>query len=148
MHLIANPNDHCICNKLLRGELSAVETYSQVIEKYAHSPATEVLRQIRKDHAYSSNLLSGNVRDMSGDPEKNSGAWGILATVVQGTANLFGRESAIESLLKGEEAGRRDYQKALQDEEVMPECKKLIQERLLPTALHHVTALEGLEDAE
>lgn len=147
MHDLASSQDHCICicNGLLRGELSAVEKYSQVIEKFAHSPSSEVLRLIRRDHAHSANLLSANVRDMSGEPKRDSGALGIFATVLQKTANLFGPESAIESLLKGEEADRKDYQEALLDEEVMADCKKLIRERLLPPVLHHVSALEELE---
>ncbi|GAA5118731.1 DUF2383 domain-containing protein [Luteolibacter yonseiensis] len=134
----------CICNRLLRGELSAVETYTQVIDKYTHSDADEILRQIRKDHSRSANLLSANVRDMSGEPEKNSGAWGLVATVAQGAANLFGPRSAIESLLKGEEADRDDYENALLDENVGPECKELIREDLLPAVLHHVSTLQEL----
>lgn len=147
MHETTDPHGHCICicNRLLRGELSAVETYRQAIEKYAHAPATEVLRLIRSDHAHSANLLSANVRDMNGEPERNSGTWGLFATLVQGTANLFGPESAVESLLKGEEIGRKDYEEALLDDEVMPECKKLIRERLLPTVYRHVSTLGELE---
>ena len=89
------PNDHCIdiCNGLLRGELSAVETYGQAIDKYAGSPVTEELRRIRADHSRSANWLSANVREMGGVPQKDSGAWGLFANAVQGAANLFGENS-------------------------------------------------------
>lgn len=147
MHDLPDQHDHCIsiCNELLRSELSAVEKYGQVIDKFTHSPTTEMLRLIRRDHAHSANLLSANVRGMNGEPRKDSGALGIAATVVQRTVNLFGPESAIESLIRGEEADRKEYQDALLDEDVMPDCKKLIRESLLPPVLHHVSALERLE---
>jgi hypothetical protein len=45
--------DHCIdvCNRLLRGERSAVETYDKAIEKYGSEPAAATLRRIRDEHA-------------------------------------------------------------------------------------------------
>lgn len=148
-HTLTTTHEHCIdvCNGLLRGELSAVETYGQVIDKYAGSPVAEELQRIRADHSRSANWLSANVRDMGGVPGKDSGAWGLFATAVQGAANLFGRDSAIESLQRGEEAGRKDYQAALLDDEVMTECKLMIREDLLPPVIEHITALEKLEHA-
>lgn len=146
---ITKTNDHCIdvCNGLLRGELSAVETYGQAIEKYAGAPVTEELRRIRSDHSRSATWLSANVREMGGVPEKDSGAWGLFATAMQGAANLFGENSAIESLQRGEEAGRKDYQEALLDDDVMTDCKLMIREDLLPPIIEHVASLDRLEHA-
>ncbi len=140
-------NEHCIkiCNCLLRGELSAVETYTQVINKHGSSNVVEELRRIRSDHSKSANQLSANVRSMGGQPNSDSGAWGIFATAVQATANLFGTDSAIDSLRRGEESGRSDYQDALLDDEVMADCKALIREDLLPRVIFHIAALENLE---
>ncbi len=70
---------------------------------------------------------------MGGDPDKDSGAWGIFATTVQGAANLFGEDSAIHSLSQGEEMGRRDYEAALADEHVMEENVKF---SFLPSSFH------------
>lgn len=139
--------EHCVktCNSLLRGELSAVQTYGQAIHKYPDSPATDELRSIRSDHIKAANLLSDHVRDLGGDPETDSGGWGTFATAVQGAANLFGTNSAIESLQKGEEMGRKDYQDALVDDEVMPDTKALIREKLLPPTVRHIATLESLE---
>lgn len=145
--LTTSNHDHCIdvCNSLLRGELSAVETYRQAIDKYSGSHVTQELRRIRSEHSRSATRLSANVRDMGGEPEKDSGAWGIFAAAVQGAANLFGEDSAIESLQRGEEAGRKDYQEALMDDDVMTECKLMIREELLPPVIQHITALDQLE---
>ncbi len=139
-------HDHCIkiCNSLLRGELSAVETYDQAINKYTDTKASDELLRIRTEHAESVTLLTENVRSMGGEPDHSSGAWGLFATAVQGTADLFGKESALESLKKGEAFGRQSYLDALLDNEVMPECKTLIRDELLPPVNDHLAALERL----
>lgn len=142
-----NPQEHCIkvCNSLLRGELSAVETYAQAIDKHGSGSATKELRRIRSEHSLSANRLSANVRNMGGQPDTDSGAWGIFASAIQCAANLFGPDSAIDSLRRGEEAGRSDYQDALLDDDVLAECKLMIREELLPRVIHHISSLEDLE---
>lgn len=141
------PYDHCIkiCNSLLRGELSAVETYDQAINKYVGTKATDELLRIRTEHAESVSLLTANVHNMGGEPDRDSGVWGLFAAAVQGTADLFGAGSALESLKKGEAIGRQAYLDALLDDEVMPECKTLIRDQLLPAVNDHLAALERLQ---
>jgi len=142
--------EHCIdiCNGLLRGERSAVETYDHALEKYHDEPAVRAeLTRIRGEHAAAVRALDANVRSMGGTPDKTSGAWGSFAATVQGTANLFGPNSALESLQQGEKAGQHDYEKALEDEEVMPDCKSLIQGTLLPPVREHIAALGALQKA-
>ena len=136
-----------VCNSLLRGELSAVETYSQAITKYSGKPVLGELQRIRSEHAQSAARLTENVRSMGGKPDTDSGAWGVFAKAVQGAANLFGADSAIESLQRGEEKGREDYQDALENEDVMAECKTMIRNELLPRIERHLSALARLEDA-
>jgi uncharacterized protein (TIGR02284 family) len=134
-----------VCNSLLRGELSAIETYEQAIQKYFDSPVVDQLRDIRDNHVDSAKLLFDNVMDMGGEPETDSGAWGVFAKSVQGAADLFGANSAIESLRKGEELGRSGYEDALNDEDVMPECKAMIQASLLPISIRNISRLHSLE---
>jgi len=147
---MSNTNQHCIdvCNSLLRGELSAVETYTQAIEKYPTDPKVSELQSIRREHVEASAILTQNVRSMGGIPDTDSGAWGMFAKTVQGTANFFGAGSAVESLLQGEESGRHDYENALEDEKVMVECKVMIREELLPKVRQHIARLEQLQHAE
>ena len=146
---MTTPNEHCIdvCNGLLRSELSALETYRKAIDKYAGSGVIDELRRILADHSRSATSLAANVRAMGGKPERDTGSWGRVATAVQGAAMLFGQNSAIESLQRGEEASRTNYQIALLDDEVMPACKLMIREELLPPIIEHVTALDRLEHA-
>lgn len=141
--------EHCIdvCNRLLRGERSAVETYDKAIEKYGDKPVLEGLNRIRSEHAAAVSELEANVRSMGGEPETDSGAWGTLANTVQSTANLFGAGSALEALESGEQMGVTDYKAALEDAEVMPGCKDLIRGTLLPLTEAHIAELKMLQQA-
>ena len=103
--------EDCIetCNKMLRGERSAVETYDMAIDKFASDPVIEKLSAIRNDHAKSVADLEKNVIEMGGVPDRDSGAWGEFAQLVQAAANLIGEQSAVTSLKQGEEKGQSDY---------------------------------------
>ena len=143
-------NEHCIeiCNRLLRGEQSAVASYAKAVASYEEEKAAPVeLREILQDHREAVLVLTRNVRSMGGEPSHDSGAWGVFATSVQGTANLLGDEAALSSLKTGERTGKADYEAALKDEEVMPECKNLIRSELLPAVEQHIETLELLKAA-
>lgn len=135
-----------VCNSLLRGELSAVETYSLAINRYMSRPEAGELQKIRSEHALSAARLSQNVREMGGTPDDDSGAWGVFAKAVQATADLFGPGSALESLQQGEEKGRDDYLDAIADERVMDSCREMIRSELLPRVNHHIATLERLKN--
>lgn len=141
-------NNACIetLNKLLRGELSAVETYGKVLEKHPESSAAPKLKRMQAEHQEAADALVGKVVEMRGEPETDAGAWGSLANAIQAAANLFGTESAIESLQKGEEHGRQEYLDALENEDVLDACKGMIRESLLPRTERHVETLERLEE--
>jgi hypothetical protein len=139
-------SDHCIdvCNSLLRGEISAVETYTQAMEKFKGEAEASVLSDLRRDHIKSADRLRGNVTDMGGVPTTDSGAWGTWAKMVQGAAKLMGDTAALKALLEGEEHGEKQYREALDDDEVLPGCKEMIRTELLPRQLSHISTLRGL----
>ncbi|MGC1480683.1 MAG: DUF2383 domain-containing protein [Chthoniobacterales bacterium] len=139
--------EHCIdiCNKLLRGERSAIATYDLAIEKFNLNPSLQELKRIRDEHASAVTRLEGNVRSMGGDPSDDSGAWGSFATVVQSTANFIGEESAVASLKNGEIHGKNDYEEALNDDLVMEDCKAMMRTELLPKTVEHIATLETLQ---
>jgi uncharacterized protein (TIGR02284 family) len=141
--------EHCIdvCNRLLRGERSAVETYQQAISKLPPDMRASELGRIHQEHSNAVSLLERNVLSMGGRPDQESGAWGTFATAVQGTANLLGAQAALESLQTGEKTGLREYEAALEDDEVMPECKDMIRSNLLPFTRQHIETLEHLQKA-
>ncbi|NNE90301.1 MAG: DUF2383 domain-containing protein [Verrucomicrobiales bacterium] len=140
--------EQCIdaCNSMLRGERSAVETYDLALEKFGGDPQLDQLRRIRDDHARSVSDLSQCVLRMGGLPDESSGAWGTFANLVQKAANLFGEESAVESLLQGEKKGEHDYQNYLSGDKLSPDAERMFRAVLLPRVVNHIATLERIEE--
>lgn len=133
-------------NHLLRGELSAVETYEQSLPKFEEFPAaSRELRRIRDDHREASQALSEHVTKLGGTPSDGSGWWGGVAQVVTGTAKMIGPDTTLAALKRGEESGLKAYQTALDAKEGLPaECLELIRTRLLPRCQEHVANLDSI----
>jgi hypothetical protein len=133
-----------VCNSLLRGEISAVETYTQAIEKFRDEPEVAMLEDIRSEHISSANRLRRDIHEMGGQPSNDSGAWGTWAKTVQGTAKLMGNSAALKALIEGEEHGEKEYRAALDNSDVLPSCKEMIRTELLPAQVRHISVLRGL----
>lgn len=134
-------------NSLLRGEISAVETYQQAMDKIGSGPGAVELRLIHDEHREAANTLRKHIRDHQGTPDKGSGAWGAFAKAVAGVAKLFGNTAALKALKEGEEHGAKSYEDALEDKDLAGECKELIRTRLLPQTRAHVAVLDRLMEA-
>lgn len=141
-----NATHECIdvCNSLLRGELSAIETYGQALEKFENDTERSALRAIQNDHQNSAARLREHLIDMGAEPASDSGAWGTFAKAVEGTAKLLGESPALAALQQGEEHGVDEYEEALRNDDVMAEIKAVIRQQLLPPLSEHVAALERL----
>jgi rubrerythrin len=137
-----------ILNSLLRGELSATETYNQALEKFTGQPEEGVLQRMRDDHRESANTLRQHVRQHNSSPSTGSGAWGAWAKVVEGTAKAFGKAAALKALKEGEEHGVKEYRAALDDNNVPVDCKSLIRSQLLPQCQAHLPAIDQLLSAQ
>ena len=134
-------------NSLLRGEVSAGETYRQAIDKIADSEKAQssdasLLREIQDEHDAAAQSLRDRIRELGGQPSDSSGAWGAWAKTVQGTMDLFGDTSALKGLKEGEEHGLKDYQEALDD--VDATSAQLIQNQLIPAQQRHINLLDQL----
>ena len=135
-----------VCNELLRGELSAVETYNKAIAKFGDSSGDDMLLRIRHDHEDSVADLRRLIAEGGGEPSKTSGLWGGFATALEEAATLLGRSPALKVLQEGEEHGIKEYRDALDDPEVSGELKDLIREELLPRLSGHVSELQRHRD--
>ena len=131
-------------NSLLRGELSAVETYDQAMTKFDGQPTQTDLRRIREQHAAAAATLRQKVTHFGGKPSESSGAWGAFATAVTGAAKVFGPATALSALKQGEEHGIGEYEDALTNEQIDPGCKDVIRSQLLPECRRHVDTLDRL----
>jgi uncharacterized protein (TIGR02284 family) len=131
-------------NSLLRGEISAVETYQQAIEKVddEHASDAKALRAIAQEHGEDAQALREAVERLGGEADDSSGPWGTWAKTVQGVAKLFGDASALKALKEGEEHGLKDYREALDD--VDEASRTLITSRLIPNQQRHIATLDGM----
>lgn len=130
------------CNELLRGEISAVETYTRAIEKFGAADEDGMLIRIRADHEETVRELRKLVMEAGGEPSQGSGPWGGFAKAVEGTATLLGETPALKVLQEGEEHGLKEYRDALDDPEVSPDLKALIRDELIPGLNDHIIELQ------
>ena len=138
--------DKCIdqLNSLLRGEISAVETYQLAIEKVndEHASDATALRGIAQEHGEDAQALRDSIEKIGGEADDSSGPWGAWAKTVEGVAKLFGDASALKALKEGEEHGLKDYEEAVDD--VDEASRTLIVSRFIPNQKRHIAALDGM----
>jgi hypothetical protein len=130
--------------KLLRGEISAVETFQQAIHKFRGDAEAPLLGRIGLQHIAAVDILKKGILDAGGEPDEGSGIWGAFAKAVEGTAKVFGESAALAALIQGEEIGISDYESALEDEGVSESLKSTIRSTLLPQLNENVAALKLL----
>jgi uncharacterized protein (TIGR02284 family) len=147
MPTTTNTTDITALNSLLRGEMSAIETYRQALEKAGTEPGAQDLHRFAKDHRDAADNLWHHIEQHGGKPSEGSGAWGSWAKSVEGTAKLFGNTTALKALKEGEEHGLKDYQDALNNKDMAPECLTLIR-GLVEKQREHIAALDRLLSAK
>jgi hypothetical protein len=134
-------------NTLLRGELSAIETYRLGLEKVGEEPGAQELHGLLRDHRDAADRLWHHVERHEGRPAEGSGPWGGWAKLVQGTAGLFGDAAALKSLKEGEEHGLKEFEEALRDQDLPPDCVELVRE-LMARQRQHVATLDRLIEGQ
>jgi hypothetical protein len=117
-------------NGFLRGEISAVETYRQAIEKLSSSPTRGQLEDCRRSHELRVTKLRDQVARLGGEPAKSSGPWGAFARLVEGGAKALGERSAVSALEEGEDHGLKLYRDDLEKLD-MP-TRRFVETDLLP----------------
>lgn len=141
---MAISRDLDLMNSFLRGELSAVETYDQALEKLADEPSIAgILRECRDSHARRVSTLKREIARLGGEASDDSGIWGGFAKLVEGGAKAFGKKAAIAALEEGEDHGRDDYQRELR--ELGPEAREFVESKLLPEQLRTHDELSALK---
>ena len=130
---------------LLRGEISAAQSYERALEKVNGCPEGARLRQIFADHSQAVGLLRDMLSRYPGEMPTTSGAWGSFADAVQATANVLGDTAALRVLKEGEEHGIREYQRVLHDPNVAEDAKAMSRS-LLERCRSHVPLLDALID--
>ena len=135
-----------ICNALLRGEISAIETYGQAINKFASRVPDSALQRIRSDHAKNAAALRMLVTDEGGEPSAASGLWGDFVQAIEGVATLVGESPALRILQQGEALGITEYKEALDNPGLSERARELIRRELLPPLSDHLIDLQNRRD--
>lgn len=130
-------------NEFLRGEISAVETYRQALEKITSGGTRTQLEQCRRSHEERVALLRKNIMDFGGQPASTSGAWGSFAKLAEGGAKMFGEKAAIAALEEGEDHGLKLYLNDL--EKLDASTLQLVRTDLLPAQERTHRALSDLK---
>ncbi len=137
--------------KLLKNELSATETYQQVLDKLRADVAlseAENLMPIYEDHKAAVSSLQALTTRFGGTPAEVSGAWGVWAKLILDGANILGNEVVLKALHEGETIGDKDYKEALLDTELPSDIRSLIETKLLLAQQAHISTLDRLLVAE
>jgi demethoxyubiquinone hydroxylase (CLK1/Coq7/Cat5 family) len=116
-------------NSLLKGEISATETYLQAIQKLNDERLYQ-LRENLDSHRERVGILRDRIIVLGGEPAQGSGLWGAFTRLLEGGAKLFGKDAAIAALEQGEDIGLADYAKYLRDLDA--DSRALVEGRLLP----------------
>ncbi len=142
---MATPNEDVVgkLNSFLRGEISAVETYKQALDKITDPAIRTQLESCEQDHEQRIELLRGRITQLGGKPDTGSGAWGVWARLLQGGGNLLGAKTALQALEEGEDHGVNDYRRDL--DELDSETRAWVESNLLPKAERTHGALSTLK---
>jgi len=142
---MATPSDDVVgkLNSFLRGEISAVETYKQALDKVKDPAIRSQLESCEQDHEQRIQLLRDRITELGGKPDTSSGAWGIWAKLVEGGGALLGEKTALQALEEGEDHGLNDYRRDL--DALDGETRSWVESNLLPKAEQTHGALSTLK---
>lgn len=135
-------------NILLKGEISAVESYVKALEKVKVAKVAELLQQARDSHAERVERLRNAIVESGGEPIQTSGAWGGFAKFVTDAASAMGDSAIVAALEEGEDVGSNEYEwkmlnihgdnRALIRDELWPKQKAT--HKLISQLVHENTA--------
>jgi uncharacterized protein (TIGR02284 family) len=131
-------------NSFLRGELSAVETYRQCIEKVSNPSVRDALVELQQSHQDRVQKLQERIQMLGGEAETSSGPWGSFAKIMQGGAAAFGEKSAVSMLEEGEDHGRDDYERDV--DKLSPSNQEFVRQEILPEQHKTHDALSRIQD--
>lgn len=135
-----------MCNALLTLENAAVETYSQVIDKYDPEATDTVLERIRADHQANVFELNQFIYDLAMEPSAAGGTWAGIEEALKESEVLLGEAPILKCLQAGEELVISQYENALANEDVSVAAKTLIKRTLLPALSAHLIDLQQRRD--
>jgi hypothetical protein len=131
-------------NGLLRGEISAVETYNQARERITLPVVTPVLQDGQIAHQTRVQMLAEKIESLGGERSEGAGAWGAFANFLEGTAGLLGDKASVDMLEEGEDHGLQIYRDEIENCEDGA-VRTFIKDELLPRQEETHEAMSNLK---
>lgn len=128
--------------QILRGEISAVEAYEHVLQRFALEPKIDQLEEVKRDHEEAVQFWSHVLADHGVVPDKHSGPWGKVVTTFVDTAQFFGDTASLRALYAGESHGLSEYYELLMDSMVPAVIKDKVRESFVPQQERHIALIE------
>ncbi|HEX4404882.1 MAG TPA: DUF2383 domain-containing protein [Polyangia bacterium] len=133
-------------NELLRGELSAVESYDKALPALEDKPALRGdLQDCRASHETRAERIRRAIEQVGGEPARASGAWGMFAKAVAGGSRALGWKVVISTLEEGEDHGLKEYKDALPRLHLDEGVRHLIADELYPQQQHTHGVISALK---
>ena len=131
-------------NALLRGELSAIESYDRAMPAVELQPNLRAdLQDCRASHEARAERIRAAIVQVGGEPARASGAWGLFAKAVADGARALGWKTVIAALEEGEDHGLKDYKDAIP--RLDAGLQHLVSNELYPQQVHTHSVLSGLK---
>ncbi len=127
----------------LRGELAAIESYRQAIDKVDKPPNKSQLGSCLRSHEQRVSVLKQQIQSLGGEPVQSSGTWGTVGKVIASAAGMLSDKAAVGALEEGEDLVRDDYQRDL--DKLDPSSRQMVQEQLLPEQLQTHATMSSLK---
>lgn len=140
MNDVVNPS----IDEILRGEISAVEAYEQVLEKIEKDPQAFRLERFLDQHNHAVNYWQRQAKREGKIPQKTSSVWGTVVEAFVGASKILGNESALKALKAGEEHGLSNYESMLSDDNLTPMQKREITQTFIPRQRQHIESIEAM----
>lgn len=131
-------------NKILRGEISAVEAYEQVCEKIKEAPETYRLKKFGQDHQMAVDFWKKQARIAGKIPDTSSSIWGATVEAFVGLSKIVGEDTALIALKKGEQHGLHNYEDMLSSDKLTNSQKIEIRNVFIPQQKKHIESINAL----
>lgn len=97
-------------NELLQVELSAADTYSEVLPRIADDQVVPVLKACLHSHSKRALKLRAKIQSLGGNPESDGGVWDKFASHFAAGASKLGELPAVTLLEEGEDLALSNYE--------------------------------------
>lgn len=134
-------------SQILRGEISAVEAYEHVLNRFALEPDINRLNEIKNHHESAVSFWSNILAESGIEPDEDSGPWGQVVKTFVDTAQFFGDTATLRALHAGESHGLNEYQELLMDSTIPAVLKDRVRETLIPKQEQHIALIEAWKGA-